>query len=368
MLHGLNKAKIINFYQKLQRTAWVIVLTAILWINVLPGAAWAGVKYPGSFEVTQPCNATTSISGKNPIALNVNQSYESVELNKENNPSHVYITVPNFGNRWVALSCGNLSKDIATNPIENPIQPPKTGERKFIPFFDNIDNPVRISGGDVEDLSPPEPQLNEFDVAINELCGEVGKVVSEKEFEDTMGKFPNVLANIKNYVGGEIFPGRDSSQEFLDDLTTLWFKALGFDHVFCGEPGSNKIGGLHFAGRYYDLQQKGVAGILASSKNRAEVDPGAVYTLGVELQVGERIIKDPMKGYGYTLNAEEILEIGAKAYKDNPSTSTGTQACILTINDDGKKLTNVFVTKNGAIRTFYPDATPDFSRNPPCNQ
>lgn len=190
--------------------------------------------------------------------------------------------------------------------------------------------------------------------------------MSAEDFKATLNQFPDVLANIKNKAGGELVAGRTSDSEFLDDLTDIWFKAHGFDHVFCGEPTSRNIGGLHFAGRYLDLQNRGLAGRLPNSDHRAEVEPGAVYSMGVVMLVGDREVKSPLKGYAYTLNAEEILGIAAKAYKDNPHLGSESQACLLSVTDDGETFANIFVAKNGGIRTFYTDATPDYVRTGKC--
>jgi len=245
---------------------------------------------------------------------------------------------------------------------------------EFLPFFDNVNNPVTVKVGGVQDLTPPPPLLNKFDKAVNQLCGELGTVVTPVNFQTMLNSFPTVLSNIKNNVGGYIFPNRTSDTEFLEDLTNLWFNAEGFDHVFCGEPAETKIGGLHYAGRYLDLQNRGLAGILPKSVSKSEVDPGAVYSFGVRMKVGdgetptsrERTVSDPFKGYGYTLNAEEILTIAAKAYKNNPSLEPTPKACLLSVTDNGKTFANIFVTKKGAIRTFYPDATPDYQKTPEC--
>lgn len=245
---------------------------------------------------------------------------------------------------------------------------------EFLPFFDNINNPVTVKVGGVQDLTPPPPLLNDFDQAVNQLCGKLGTVVTPANFQTMLNSFPTVLSNIKNNVGGYIFPNRTSNTEFLEDLTSLWFNAEGFDHVFCGEPAETKIGGLHYAGRYLDLQNRGLAGILPKSVSKSEVDPGAVYSFGVRMKVGdgetptsrERTVSDPFKGYGYTLNAEEILTIAAKAYKNNPSLEPTPKACLLSVTDNGKTFANIFVTKKGAIRTFYPDATPDYQKTPEC--
>jgi hypothetical protein len=167
-------------------------------------------------------------------------------------------------------------------------------------------------------------------------------------------------------VGGFLKAGRTSDADFLNDLTDIWFNVVGFDHVFCGEPvQGGSIGGLHFVGRYVELQNKGLAGRLANNTSREEVVPNTIYTMGVVMKVGTGTAQSSIKGYPYTLNAEEILSIASLGYKNNPNTSTTNQACLLNVTDEGRTFKAVFVRRQGGIRTFYPDATPDSSAN--CN-
>ena len=112
------------------------------------------------------------------------------------------------------------------------------------------------------------------------------------------------------------------------------------------------------------LENDGLAGRVASNSFNEEVVPGAIYTVGAIVKVGTGTAQSNIKGYGYTLNAEDILKIGALAYKKNPNTSSTNQACSWTTTDDGKTFQSVFVRRSGGIRTFYPDATP--SGNPAC--
>ncbi len=237
-----------------------------------------------------------------------------------------------------------------------------------VPFFDNINNPVSgLAYGSPADVTPPAPVLNSFDTAVTDLCGAPGTVVSRSGFQSLMQNNPTVLANIKQYVGGYIVAGRTTDAAFLDDLTNVWFNVEGFDHVFCGEPVvGGSIGGLHFVGRYVELQEKGLAGRLDNNTSREEVVPNTVYTMGVIMKVDGGTAQSSIKGYPYTLNAEEILSKATLGYKNNPNTSTTNRACHLSVTDEGRTFTAVFVTREGGVRTFYPDATP--GSNPNCTQ
>ncbi|AFZ56891.1 EndoU domain-containing protein [Anabaena cylindrica FACHB-243] len=235
-----------------------------------------------------------------------------------------------------------------------------------VPFFDSTNNPVSgLAYGSPADVTPVAPTLNSFDNAVNALCGAPGTVVSRSSFQTLMNSNPTVLASVKSYVGGFLVVGRTTDSQFLSDLADVWFNVAGFDHVFCGEPVSGgAIGGLHFVGRYVQLQNDGLAGRKANNSSNEEVDPGAIYTIGAIIKVGSGISQSNIKGYGYTLNAEDILKMGAKAYKQNPNITGTNTACHWTITDDGETFKSVFVRRSGGIRTFYPDATP--SGNPDC--
>ncbi|MEA5621172.1 EndoU domain-containing protein [Cronbergia sp. UHCC 0137] len=235
---------------------------------------------------------------------------------------------------------------------------------QLLPFFDNLNNPgsVRFPKGRVVDITPPAPQLNSFDQAVLQTCGSMGTRVTTNKFKQLLSSHPNVLDKIQKASGGELSSGRNSKTEFLEDLSNIWFKRRGFEHIFCGEiKGNNGIGGLHFHGRYLQLQNQGIAGRLANNQQREEVIPGVIYTMGVVIKQGNRTIKQPIKGYSYVSNAEEILLAGTKAFKRQGNQEG---ACIYSLKDQetGKIIPSVFVRKERAIVTFYPDATPKGTR------
>jgi len=231
---------------------------------------------------------------------------------------------------------------------------------KLLPFFDNINNPVSVGfpARQQVDITPPPPQLNSFDQAVLKACGPIGTKVSTNSFKQLLSFYPDVLQKIQQASGGELRAGRSNKAEFLEDLTNIWFQRQGFEHIFCGEIyNANDIGGLHFYGRYLELQNQGIAGRLPNNQRREEVVPGVIYTMGVVIKQKNRTVTDVIKGYGYLSNAEEILLDTTKIFKLQGNNEG---ACIYNVRDreTGKSFSNVFVRKEKAIITYYPDATP----------
>jgi hypothetical protein len=180
---------------------------------------------------------------------------------------------------------------------------------------------------------------------------------------------------LKQVTGGQIKPGRTSDTQFVEDVTAIWFDQQGFKHIFCGEKDGKSIGGLHFVGRYLELQEEGIAGrIERTSDGKQSIDEvvdGAIYTFGVAVVDGNRIVaQNPIKGYPYSSNALKMLLDATHAYSMFKATGAkGSVACLYTVQDPHTQpYQAVFVKKYNAIRTYYPDATPDTSRNKPCDK
>ncbi|MBF2015430.1 MAG: EndoU domain-containing protein [Rivularia sp. T60_A2020_040] len=248
--------------------------------------------------------------------------------------------------------------------LNNPVNAQQQ-DRGLLPFFDNQDNPVPVNypPGAKLDITPPAPQLNSFDKAVLKTCGSIGTRVQPSQFQQLLSNHPKVLANIQQATNGELRPNRKSKLDFLQDLTKIWFKNKGFEHIFCGEIyNENDIGGLHFYGRYLQLQEQKIGGRLPVNPGRQEVVPGVIYTMGVIIKQPNRTVRDQIKGYGYLTNAEELLVDVTKVFKQQGNTEG---ACIYQQLDKntGKIFPTVFVRKNQGIITFYPDATP---QGEPC--
>jgi hypothetical protein len=175
------------------------------------------------------------------------------------------------------------------------------------------------------------------------------------------------LRQLQQGVEGELDAGRKTTSQFLEDLTTIWFTRGAFRHIFCGELDSTtQIGGLHFVGRYLQLQAEGIGGRLPNNSPNEEVIPGVLYTVGVVIKKGVReawrqpyrVYRDSRKGYAYVSHAQDILLNATKAFK---SQGNSQGACIYLVVDRGsnKSYNAVFVRDKNAIVTFYPDATPN---------
>ncbi|HEY9809194.1 MAG TPA: EndoU domain-containing protein [Halomicronema sp.] len=259
-----------------------------------------------------------------------------------------------------------LSSCFQPTPVafNSPLSPPKPAVRtnnNLLPFFDSQNNPVRVKfpTGTSVDVTPPPPVLNQFDQAVLQSCGNFGSRVSPASFKALLKQHPTVLQRVKQGAGGNILQGRYLDEQFLEDLTNIWFKKAGFEHIFCGEiERDNNIGGLHYVGRYLQLQNQGIAGRLPKNEKSEEIVPGVVYTVGVEAKQGKNVFRSTRKGYPYVSDAAELLTAITTAYKTAKSSNA---QCLYFVKDQntGKSYQAVFVMKDNAIVTFYPDATPN---------
>lgn len=319
------------------------------------------------FIIDQPCDAYASFKKKTqPQTLEVGAAYTALGENKNPGGTHAYLALEGQ-RKWVALNCGHYQDDGGVGFGGDEGNDANTAA--CLPFFDDEDNPVRVNVGGLVDITPPAPRLEPFGQAVNATCGAAGKVVSREEFQALMRAHPDVLERLMAFTGGRVYANRpkpDSSDTYLQDLTDAWFNVHAFDHIMCGEPGDKgKIGGLHFHGRYLQLQQSGEACRMANYRQN-EVMPGVIYTMGVAMKGADgRFYRHATKGYGLTLSAEDILQAVTRAFADNPTRSNSSSACLLSLQDDGHRFTSVFVRRAAGIRTFYPDATPS-SNAPEC--
>ncbi len=340
----------------------IIVFSCLSFVVLPPKTALAQAFFEPSrqFIISRNCNATTSIRrGTNPIPVNPNETYTALGENRRRGGTHAFILV-NGERKWIDLTCGRYADAIVIDD-EGIIN---DDQMVLLPFFDNLTNPETGPIGGPADMTPPPPLLNQFDQDITRICGQPGDKVSRLDFINVMNDHRDILSRIRQSTEGQVYGNRPiplSDEDFLEDLTDAWFASgVGFEHIFCGEPvrGGN-IGGFHFTGRYLQLQEAELAGRLPNNSRREEVEPGEIYTIGVIMKVDGGEAQSNIKGYGYTLSAEDILTLVTKAFHDNPTNQSNSQACLLKVEDDGNNFSAVFVRRSDGIRTFYPDATPD---------
>ena len=345
----------------MQLNVWLATFLILSTLSSLQ-AAFAQVSFPQprAFVLDQPCEAYTSLRKQTyPVTLEVGKTYSASAENKQPGATHAAINVGSE-NKWVALSCGHYAAGAV------PVTAPKTSAKSSaacLPFFDDINNPLKLNVGGNADITPPAPALNAFDLAVNNTCGAAGKVVSATEFKDLLHQHPDVLQRLQTFTQQRVYANRPtpaSSDAYLQDLSDAWFSLKAFDHVFCGEPkAGSAIGGLHFYGRYVQLQASSTACRMNNFRQN-EVVPGVLYSMGVVMKTAnDGEARSSIKGYGLTLNAEDILKAATRAFADNPTDSSVSTACTLPVTDDGKHFSTVFVRRANGIRTFYPDATPN---------
>lgn len=334
---------------------------------------------PVDFAVSKTCKASTNTKGnKGVLTVRAGQRFAALGENAPTDGKFVYLDT-NGTRRWLPLSCGSYASskppfaDVqgsAGGPTPGtPAGTTPAANAACLPFFDTQNNPVKVKNG-TADITPPAPVIDAFGQAVNQVCGPAGKATSRAEFVKLMKAHPSVLADVMRFTSGKVFGGQTPTTNpdaYLQELVKAWYEVKAFDHIFCGETeGEKKIGGLHFVGRYVQLQKTGEACRLPNFKSN-EVVPGSVYSMGVKMKkLNGQFITHEIKGYGLSLSAADILKVATRALAENPTNSSASTACLQQFTDGAEGYTTVFVRRKQGIRTFYPDATPDKAGTRPC--
>jgi hypothetical protein len=350
---------------------WLPELLLAFAIAVLWGSGPATASYPveGRFHAERACPAFQSFRREtNPggVTLLVGHAYEAVSLNREGG-DHVLLEIEAAipSRRWVSLTCGRLdtgseSASAPTLSDERHHSPVSSGQLR--PFFDRRD------AGE-SDPTPHPPSLTAFDRAVLDLCGGWGSRPSRTRFRQML-EHPDLAADVaqlRDELDHAVRGAPLSPARFADELTALWFAEDGFRHVFCGEPREERLGGLHFKGRFLQMQERGWGGLAACGQ--AEIDP-PIYTIGVEYTTpsGQLELACP-KSYSTALDARALLVEATRAFRAQQAKRPGEAMCVHEVGrSESRSHLAVLVSRAGAIRTFYPHASPTCDRRRPPEQ
>lgn len=320
---------------------------------------------PADFKIHTSCSAYDSIKkANNPILLQIGKTYTSIGENKEEGATHAYIEI-HGKKKWVKLECGSY---VNGKPVpKNSRQASKNGQAgkkdhsACLMFFDNEANPIKTGKG-FKDITPSAPTLNKFDREVLNLCGSPGKITTAEDFKSLMKSNTAVLKDLMEFTNGKVFqekPKNVDIHNYLNDLSEAWYALHAFDHIFCGEKDGRSIGGLHFHGRYQQLERTNEI-CRMNNFGSNEVIEGTVYSMGVEMKLpNNETLRHSIKGYGLTLSAKDILLSATKVFSENHTSSNESKHCILRLNDGDAIYDMVFVRRSSGIRTYYPDATPE---------
>jgi hypothetical protein len=326
------------------RTVTATVLGCLLW----SAPALAFMDLAGEVTAEQPCQAFGSfrkLTNPDAAKLAPGTTYRVLGRNQAGG-EWLQVLLPGVEpqQRWVSVGCGRLSVAAAPAPTSG-----------LEPFFDDI----AVAG---LDPAPPAPPMDALDRGVLEVCGAWGGHPRARDFRAMLDR-PDVAPDMQQ-IYGDLGRGvrRDpvALSRFKDELTAVWFDAGGFTHVFCGEPGAGELGGLHYRGRYLQLQEQGLAGLMTATECRATEVDEPVYTVGLRYRLpgSESFRSACPKGYPYDLGARELLTAATLAYRQLRR-SRGQEMCLAAIRaTGGSDYDAVVVIRGDAIRTFYPDVTP----------
>jgi hypothetical protein len=244
---------------------------------------------------------------------------------------------------------------VSTGCVRRTDGPAHARPSSLPPFFDAAD-------GGQDDPAPSPPPLDAFDRAVLEVCGPWGSRPRPGTFRAMLDR-PELGQDVQELhaaLARGVRGGPVGLQRFKDELTAVWFEAGGFAHVFCGEPEADGLGGLHYRGRYLELQEAGLAGLMSEADCRGTEIAPPVYTVGVRYRPpgGGPWRSACPKGYAHDLGARDLLLAATRAYR-KLRRQRGQEMCVETVGEAaGPGYLAVVVVKRDAVRTFYPDATP----------
>ncbi|MCC5977001.1 MAG: hypothetical protein JJU21_02965 [Salinarimonas sp.] len=327
------------------RSPWRKALAALpllLFTALAPVSATAFAPLEGDFIARDACPAWHSLARRdNPGAIRLvpEEAYAVEGLNRADG-DYVRLRIPDAEprQRWVARTCG-------------VIEAQRDGE-------DDGDGFAPIFGADL-----PRPRLGAFDEAVLALCGGWGSRPAQAGFRALFDDAAHTDAaeRIGTALGYSLLDRRLAPEAFFDALTEIWFAQEGFRHIFCGEPSEEGLGGLHFRGRILQLEEEGWGG-LAACDRATHAPPLASIGIRFRTPSGARAEACP-KSFLTDRDALGLLIEVTRAFTIKKAHEIDERMCLHALDqprdaDESSADLAVLVTRDRAIRTFYPTASP----------
>ncbi|MCM2278495.1 MAG: EndoU domain-containing protein [Oligoflexia bacterium] len=200
------------------------------------------------------------------------------------------------------------------------------------------------------DITPEPMAQSAFSEMVLKACGKFGSKVDPRNVQRLVEAInPEVIKELVRE-----FPDYSSAQ-MRELLTRIWTNANGFEHVFCGQPSNQKLGGLHYGARYFELQQKGLLCRLDNNLPNEQVLPQSVFTIGTISPGG---VMDRKKGFSTRQSAEDLFFEAGRAFLRNCLIeSKDRRVCVTPFFKDGSFGSRLVCQPNIGIITFYPLAS-----------
>ncbi len=324
-----------------------VALSVAVTVVLTADPALASTTLRASFRAAEECPAGKSIKklDKAELRLSKGAVYQVVARNKPGG-KFLQIVVPGAApaKRWVSERCGTL-EDVAPAAPADPGAPPPAAApdaappvpdppaRKFAVFFDDKDDGPK-------DMTPRAPELNALDRQILALCGPLGSQASRHDFAALLTRDGEIRNKLKAVLPAD---------NVVEAAAELWFARRGFEHVFCGQIKGSSLAGMHWIGRYAELQSKDLAGRLPKNKKESLLKD-RVYTVGVQAATDQGVVEDPEKGYAYGYDAATLLVEGTRAASAYPRA----KGCLVTTRSGQGEIQQLLVLDHGALVTLYP--------------
>ncbi len=219
----------------------------------------------------------------------------------------------------------------------------------------------RMNSIDSQSLPSP-PILTKFDERVLSLCGDWGNKPTKDEFIAmlTEPEFRDVANAIYDALEHTVITLDADIDTFITELANIWFNEKGFAHIFCGEPRSRTLAGMHYAPRVQQAQQNKWAGLVGYETLPTD---SSMYKLDIKyLDPKGKIRVKPYETFDKELHADDILIYATLAFK---MTQEENKEVDYALNG----YIGRFVKRNNAILTFFPKLinlplTPDVTDAP----